>query len=90
MHDLRQSADERAEGGLIKMNSSMEMQRLEAETILDILQDDLTAELVRAMSEHRPMNSAHEGLAVLLEEVDELKAEIWKKRKPPGLQRYAL
>lgn len=33
---------------------------------------DVKAELERARSMHSPMQSAHEGYAVLLEEVDEL------------------
>ena len=36
-------------------------------------------ELTRARGMHAPMHSVHEGFAVLLEEVDELKAEVWKK-----------
>lgn len=35
-------------------------------------------ELIRARKQHPPFNSAHEGYAVLLEEVDELWAEIKK------------
>ncbi len=38
-------------------------------------------------------NSAHEGYAVLLEEVDELKAEVWKspkKRDRDALRREAV
>lgn len=38
-------------------------------------------ELDRAMALHGPMHSAHEGYAVMLEEMDELWAEI-KKREP--------
>lgn len=37
------------------------------------------AELRRAILKHGPMHSAHEGYAVILEELDELKAEIWKQ-----------
>lgn len=33
-------------------------------------------ELKRAISEHAPMNSQHEGFAVILEEIDEAKEEI--------------
>jgi hypothetical protein len=35
--------------------------------------------LRRARSTFRSFNSAHEGYAVLLEELDEFKAEVWKK-----------
>ncbi len=32
-----------------------------------------------AVDAYPPFHSAHEGFAVLLEEVDELKAEVWKR-----------
>lgn len=38
--------------------------------------NEVTKELARALKIHPPMNSAHEGWAVLLEEVDELWDEI--------------
>lgn len=38
-------------------------------------------EAVNAMSHWPPMNSAHEGFAVLHEEFDELKAHVWTKQK---------
>jgi hypothetical protein len=38
-------------------------------------------ELSRAVLKFNRFNSAHEGFAVLLEEVDELKAEVWKNKK---------
>ena len=39
----------------------------------------VAAELVRARSRHAPMHSAHEAYAVILEELDEVKAEVWSK-----------
>lgn len=36
-------------------------------------------ELADARLHHGSMASLHEGFAILLEEVDELKAEVWKK-----------
>jgi len=42
--------------------------------------DDVRAELERAREEFPPMNSLHEAYAVILEEVDELKEQVWKKR----------
>lgn len=46
--------------------------------------DDVKAELERA-SKHGHFASAHEGFAVLLEEVDELKAHVWTKQKDRDL-----
>lgn len=43
--------------------------------------DAIAAEVVRARLKHGPMKSAHEGYAVLLEEIDELWDEV-KKRYP--------
>ena len=40
---------------------------------------DAITELKRAREHYEPFASAHEGFAILLEEVDELKAEVWKK-----------
>jgi hypothetical protein len=37
-------------------------------------------ELERARGKHAPLNSAHEAYAVILEELDEFKAGVWKKR----------
>jgi hypothetical protein len=42
---------------------------------------EAATEVLRARSLHKPMNSAHEGFAVLHEEFDELKAHVWMKQK---------
>jgi hypothetical protein len=44
----------------------------ETDDPLDSILDDVMAELDAAMSKFPPFNTAHEGYAVLLEEVDEL------------------
>lgn len=41
---------------------------------------DVQEEFYRAIKKHAPLNSAHEAYAVILEELDEYKAEVWKKR----------
>lgn len=41
---------------------------------------DVSAEVARATSKYPPFNSAHEGYAVLLEEVDELWTEVKRKQ----------
>jgi len=40
----------------------------------------VSAELARARALHKPYNSAHEGFAILLEELDEFWDEVRKKR----------
>jgi len=45
--------------------------------------DDVAREVFRAERKHEPMNSAHEGYAVILEEMDELKTEVWKGGSVP-------
>ncbi len=40
----------------------------------------VVAECDRARKQYAPMNSCHEGLAVLWEEFEELKNEVFKKR----------
>ena len=42
-------------------------------------------ELADAREGHARINSLHEGFAVILEEVDEFKAEVWKKRSKRDL-----
>jgi hypothetical protein len=51
----------------------MDEQRIK--NLIEAVEDELR----NAISQHPPMNSAHEGYAVLLEELDELKQEVWKK-----------
>lgn len=46
----------------------------------DVILGDIAAEIVRAEKRFKPFNSAHEGYAVLREEVDELWEEVKKKR----------
>lgn len=47
------------------------------------LYDEVTTELHRARSKFAPFNSAHEGYAVILEELDELWLEV--KANPPDV-----
>lgn len=42
--------------------------------------DDVKAELAAAQARYPAFNSAHEGFAILLEEVEELKAHVWLKQ----------
>lgn len=41
---------------------------------------EVISELRKAQEKHEPMHSAHEGLAVIWEEFEELKHEVWKQR----------
>lgn len=45
------------------------------------------AELHSAMADHPKWHSAHEGYAVILEELDELKAWVWMKQKNRDLDK---
>ena len=44
-------------------------------------------ELDKALAQYPPFASAHEGYAILLEEVDELKAEVWLKPEKRSKER---
>jgi hypothetical protein len=42
---------------------------------------EVADELTRARAEHAAMASAHEAYAVILEELEEFKLEVWKKTR---------
>jgi NTP pyrophosphatase (non-canonical NTP hydrolase) len=59
----------------------------------EIAVHDAVNELEKATANWPEFNSAHEGFAVLLEEVDELKAHVWtnqKRRDLPAMRKEAL
>jgi len=47
---------------------------------VDAVLTEVRAEILRAVSKHRPMNSPHEGYAVIAEELDELWDEVKEHR----------
>lgn len=60
---------------------------IRSQTIVDAVLGKVQAELIYAQQHFGPMNSAHEGFAVLLEEVDELKAHVWTQQKNRSLEK---
>ena len=48
---------------------------------LDEVTKEVREELWKATNIYGPFASAHEGYAIILEEVDELKTEVWKSPK---------
>lgn len=47
----------------------------------------IISEYVQASQRYSAFHSAHEGFAVLMEEMDELKAEVWKNDKQRDMRR---
>lgn len=47
---------------------------------------EVREELLSAVQKFPPMHSAHEGFAVIHEEFDELKAEVWKSPKKRDIE----
>lgn len=56
----------------------------------DVALEDVAEELRKAMKRHSSIHSAHEGYAVILEELDEVKAEVWRRQHDPALLRKEL
>jgi len=48
---------------------------------LNIATEMIIDEYNKAIKTFPPFSSAHEGYAIILEELDELKAEVWKNQK---------
>lgn len=54
---------------------------------------EIQNEYAAASNRYPPFNSAHEGYAVIWEEMDELKTEVWKspkKREPEKMRAEAI
>jgi hypothetical protein len=56
-------------------------ERIEEEDIASSFLHEVQQELDRACEKHPPLNSLHEAYAVILEELDEFKAEVWKQKQ---------
>ncbi len=50
-----------------------------------VIADQMVTEAVNAVGKYKPFNSAHEGLAVLQEEFEELKAEVFKNHSKQNI-----
>lgn len=55
--------------------------------IIDRIFEHVNDELVSALTKHPSMHSAHEGYSVILEEMDELKEEVWKRQSKRNMER---
>jgi hypothetical protein len=49
--------------------------------LAEVITDEIEYDFHLASANFPKFNSAHEGFAVILEEMDELKAEVWKNQK---------
>lgn len=57
------------------------------ENKVQIIAHEVVLETLRALRKYQAFHSAHEGYAVILEELDELKQEIWKKAEARDLKK---
>ncbi len=60
---------------------------MEPATVIACLVDEVGSEVKRAMDLHAPLNSAHEAYAVILEELDEFKEEVFLRREKRSPER---
>ena len=54
---------------------------------MNTVREFVTRELEGARSKHKPINSVHEGYAVILEELEEFWEEVRKKRQERNVDR---
>jgi hypothetical protein len=64
------------DGGM-QSDSPYNLQRMGVRTLM--FQEMVRREIEGARGKHAPIHSLHEGYAVILEELDEVKQEIWKR-----------
>ncbi len=81
--------EEQTEKDLDALRGLIDKQQKEIATlkILNPLLTEVQAEVMKALVNWPPFNSAHEGYAVLLEEVDELKEHVWVNQKKRDLEK---
>ena len=73
-------------------SSKREVEKVKPATLLvaadvSLALHEIGQEVMRARQKFRPFNSAHEGYAVLLEEVEELWQEVKRKQSSRDLER---
>lgn len=59
----------------------MKERRLIESSPIEVVLNDIFAEVVSATEKWPPFNSAHEGYAIILEELDELKEHVWMNQR---------
>ena len=57
-----------------------------ADVKVEIVLSAVRTELEKAVKKHASMHSFHEGYAVILEELDELKEQVWKQTEARDLK----
>jgi len=61
------------------MNADQHGSETQGQHRVRVVMERIQKELMRAVRIHAAFHSAHEGYAILLEEVDELKAEVFRR-----------
>jgi hypothetical protein len=73
------NCDQSEGGGLCRQCLEEALENLKINLSVSPFLYDVEHELDKARHHHKPIHSLHEGYAVILEELEEVKAEIFKK-----------